>query len=263
MKAKPWDIDISISKKVVAATKVHESRMSDWLKNLRKCVKRDKRIPEGIKIVVHFIDKLPVDKPQFLFHIQSNHDVKLPRGVFEDVEFYFKAYTRDAQNWEPFYKPVRKVEGTKKVVTRVKHEGLNANRLNRPGSELERFFAQAWEDGNKEALLAYILSDGTQLHQDEDLTQRDATVAASVIQWLGTNAGQSFITGVMLFSEERQPPPTPPAEKKPDPNLPCPECGEPEVCRCRCLRSERSCKNGHSWQYDSIQGKNVPCTGHH
>jgi len=34
----------------------------------------------------------------------------------------------------------------------------------------------------------------------------------------------------------------------------CPECGEPAESQCRCFRSERTCRNGHSWH---------TCTVHH
>jgi hypothetical protein len=72
----------------------------------------------------------------------------------------------------------------------------------------ERIFRDAWRKANRRerglnggcGLLELLLSPHTErgfaLFR---LTQRDATVAASVIQWLGTNCGQGF-----LFEVERE-----------------------------------------------------------
>lgn len=63
----------------------------------------------------------------------------------------------------------------------------------------EEVFAKKWEETNKvepwrnfgQCLLEMLLSKPGEPWGD--LTQRDATVAASVIQWLGTNCGAAFI----------------------------------------------------------------------
>lgn len=58
---------------------------------------------------------------------------------------------------------------------------------------MERAFAERWESRNLKKhngdMLYDILGD--------DPTLRDRYVAASVIQWLGTNVGFGFLTGVM------------------------------------------------------------------
>lgn len=64
----------------------------------------------------------------------------------------------------------------------------------------ERIFLRHWRDENKRkaginggcGLLELLLSENSNAHA-ADLTQRDATVAACVVQWLGTNCGQSFL----------------------------------------------------------------------
>lgn len=89
---------------------------------------------------------------------------------------------------------------------------------NRPGRSRdlmpERVFAQEWEIENERmtavnfglTALELILNSGPGPTQQAlghnyraeiDLpTQRDATVAASIIQWLGTNCGKSFLDRV-------------------------------------------------------------------
>lgn len=73
----------------------------------------------------------------------------------------------------------------------MKHEGLSVHRL--PSNPLEAAFAEAW---NKEApnTLGWLLCD--QDKNDHEYTQRDATVAATIIQWLGSPVGQCFVQEV-------------------------------------------------------------------
>lgn len=34
----------------------------------------------------------------------------------------------------------------------------------------------------------------------------------------------------------------------------CPECGEPYVMRCRCMRGDMRCPNGHEWHHCEVHG---------
>ncbi len=69
-------------------------------------------------------------------------------------------------------------------MAKIKHEGLHADRLlPRADNPRERAFAAEWK---KQA-------PGTLGHLIGDHTQRDAEVAATIIQWLGSNVGMSFI----------------------------------------------------------------------
>lgn len=67
------------------------------------------------------------------------------------------------------------------------HIGLHINRLHpTAGNLLEALYATKWEDYNRtEAILSHLLNG--------EISQRDATVAATIIQWLGTNVGRSFV----------------------------------------------------------------------
>ncbi len=74
----------------------------------------------------------------------------------------------------------------------VKHEGVSADRCSRIPEEA--VFAKAWREENtsqvrSRPLLAYLL-------KDDAFTDRDATVAATVVQWLGSPVGMAFLGGV-------------------------------------------------------------------
>lgn len=88
----------------------------------------------------------------------------------------------------------------------LKHEGLRPERNEH--NLRERIFSELWADENKRrpginfgaTLLECILDDAPQgLYNPFNppllpkLTQRDAEVAATVIQWLGTNGGECFL----------------------------------------------------------------------
>lgn len=97
---------------------------------------------------------------------------------------------------------------------KLDHTGIHASRCEHPSSALEKAFAEQWHDENDvgkkwvgttrilDALLRADvpdrnvfspLGDSRPYHFGEPPTQRDATVAATVIQWLGSNVGRSFI----------------------------------------------------------------------
>lgn len=72
------------------------------------------------------------------------------------------------------------------------HVGFEAQRVVFPSGDLERTFAFRWVERNREewCLLDRLLSTEA---DPRGATERDAKVAATVIQWLGTNVGFGFI----------------------------------------------------------------------
>lgn len=74
-----------------------------------------------------------------------------------------------------------------------KHVGLHPYRLRDNPREQE--FAEAWHDENKHGhTLEYILSvDNRRI----DASDHDSMVAATIIQWLGTNVGFYFLRRVL------------------------------------------------------------------
>lgn len=83
----------------------------------------------------------------------------------------------------------------------MKHLGLNIHRLHPDaGNPREVAFSQQWIKENKQGqVLAYILSRD---NRPTDLSARDVIVAATVIQWLGSNVGMSFIIESAIRSKE-------------------------------------------------------------
>ncbi len=89
-------------------------------------------------------------------------------------------------------------------IIRPQHRSLNPDRL---GSAGEDIFLRAWQKMNSgesydDRLLEYLLSPSRAFRDPMSpmdqgylppVSQRDAEVAATVIQWLGTNCGRSFI----------------------------------------------------------------------
>lgn len=83
--------------------------------------------------------------------------------------------------------------------TAIKHEGLRPGRCNQ--NQLEKIFAEQWRElnegeGRRYGVLEYLLAKEPNTPQGE-VTQRDATVAATMMQWLGTSVGQCFLEGVL------------------------------------------------------------------
>ena len=81
----------------------------------------------------------------------------------------------------------------------IKHEGTNQHRLNQ--NMLEKVFADEWREMNSRegrgyGTLEYIMAEKPN-YPNGEVTQRDAIVAASVVQWLGSPVGQSFIETVL------------------------------------------------------------------
>lgn len=79
-------------------------------------------------------------------------------------------------------------------------EGYASNRLNNEKNELERVFAKAWKEeqsGEQGQPLLSLLIPGCSTEQ--------AKAAATVVQWLGTEVGQSFLENVMSLHAQGQP----------------------------------------------------------
>jgi hypothetical protein len=79
------------------------------------------------------------------------------------------------------------------------HKGLHTHRLSK--NPLEKKFADEWNQMNEQSyVLEYILAKESN-HPRGEMTDRDAEVAATVIQWLGSNVGQCFLNTVLEHSE--------------------------------------------------------------
>lgn len=75
-------------------------------------------------------------------------------------------------------------------MAKIKHEGIHAKRLEH--NFAEKIFADRWAQQNKESqLLRQLLN--TSKSTLELITQRDADVAATIVQWLGSNVGKCFV----------------------------------------------------------------------
>jgi len=75
----------------------------------------------------------------------------------------------------------------------MRNEGKNIHRLH--DNPLEKKFAEAWKEMNRNGhrgTLEYLLAEDPNWPKDE-VTSRDRMVAATVIQWLGSNVGQYFL----------------------------------------------------------------------
>lgn len=88
----------------------------------------------------------------------------------------------------------------------MKHQGLHANGLTEAADNpREVAFAQEWHCensrerygiGTSRSTLGYLLGDGT-LHGAIHPSDRDSTVSATVVQWLGSNVGMSFLRNAL------------------------------------------------------------------
>jgi hypothetical protein len=76
---------------------------------------------------------------------------------------------------------------------KIKHVGVSVNRLSR--EPREKAFAKAWNT-QATCTLNNLLHPEGGLFLCEGFTQRDATVAATLIQWLGSPIGEFFINQV-------------------------------------------------------------------
>lgn len=88
---------------------------------------------------------------------------------------------------------------------KIKHEGLSTHRLK--SNPREHVFAEAWKELNgdfaarsstwgvgRHSTLEHILCSNADGNVTRDLSQMEATTAATVIQWLGSPVGWSWLT---------------------------------------------------------------------
>lgn len=73
----------------------------------------------------------------------------------------------------------------------MRHTGIHEHRL--AENPIEARFAKRWREDSTKGLLEQILQCG----DVASISERDETVAATVIQWLGSHVGQSFVKAVM------------------------------------------------------------------
>lgn len=84
---------------------------------------------------------------------------------------------------------------------KLKHEGYNRSRLST--NPRERIFAEHWLAENTETIIS--LDSGSTLGHmlnkygcySKSLTQKDCAVAATVIQWLGSEVGMNFLASAL------------------------------------------------------------------
>lgn len=72
----------------------------------------------------------------------------------------------------------------------IQHKGMRRYRFE--SNPREKIFADEWEDSAKN-ILGYILSNSDSNRDDGIKSQRDATIAATMMQWLGTPVGWNFL----------------------------------------------------------------------
>lgn len=78
----------------------------------------------------------------------------------------------------------------------IQHVGVSADRLSRDKNALEKVFAKKWRQMND---VCAACPDPTSLleHLLGKITPRDAVVAATITQWLGSEVGQVFLLDAM------------------------------------------------------------------
>ena len=86
----------------------------------------------------------------------------------------------------------------------IKHEGRALHRLS--SNPLEKAYHDAWLEANTSygpglvgCTLEYLMGDD---NQRGEISERDALVAATVIQWLGSPVGQRFVENVLAGKVE-------------------------------------------------------------
>lgn len=78
----------------------------------------------------------------------------------------------------------------------MKHHGISRHRLS--SNPLERAYSDAWEEEAPGTLGFLLCGQDKGAH---DYTQRDAEVAATIIQWLGSPVGSRFVEEVLRESK--------------------------------------------------------------
>lgn len=73
----------------------------------------------------------------------------------------------------------------------MNNKGLHHYRTTDPLNKLEKQLAESWEaENNQWQLLEYLLGNG---NERAIISDRDIEVAATVIQWLGSDVGLNFL----------------------------------------------------------------------
>lgn len=85
-------------------------------------------------------------------------------------------------------------------------KGLRADRLSDRMNALEKTFSNQWDKLNHSEcsntpMIYWLLSD--QPNDPQPTSKRDEIVAATIIQWLGTNIGQSFLNDCGMVPRRR------------------------------------------------------------
>ena len=75
---------------------------------------------------------------------------------------------------------------------KIKHHGVSRHRLLQ--NPLEQKFADGWEKMAPTTLGYLLCGQDSNFH---DYTERDAEVAATMIQWLGSPVGESFVREIL------------------------------------------------------------------
>lgn len=91
---------------------------------------------------------------------------------------------------------------------KIAHVGLHSKRLTQ-NNPREKAFAEQWQKENEQAetlrlLMAPISMQSVPTRDLPLLKPRDMEVAATVIQWLGSNVGMDFLRQVIQSSPEIQ-----------------------------------------------------------
>lgn len=80
----------------------------------------------------------------------------------------------------------------------MRNLGMSFNRFK--NNPLEEAFAVAWEKENLpggKGVLDYLLAANVNFPKQGEVSERDRVVAATVIQWLGSECGRYFIESVL------------------------------------------------------------------
>lgn len=79
-------------------------------------------------------------------------------------------------------------------------KGLHAHRLQYADNLMERLFAERWDEENRAFQILASL-------KGSEPTEEEAVTVATVIQWLGSNVGRSFVDIVHQRYERERPKP--------------------------------------------------------
>ena len=79
-------------------------------------------------------------------------------------------------------------------MSEIKHEGFSTHRLRQ--NPLEAAYAKAWAE-QAPRTLGWLLKNSSYDTDQADYSARDAQVAATMIQWLGSPVGSCFVREVL------------------------------------------------------------------